>query len=360
MDSRDIIDRLYEKTMVEQEELRMLLEDTAEETQEYLMQKAQMVSRRIFGNKIYLRGLIEFSNYCRNDCLYCGIRRSNQNLERYRLSKEQILSCCETGRTLGFRTFVLQSGEDLFYSDDRIVEIVSEIKKRFPDCAVTLSIGEKGKESYEKYFRAGADRYLLRHETADEGHYGKLHPKEMSLANRKRCLFELKEIGYQVGCGIMVGSPYQTVETLMEDLYFMKELQPHMIGIGPFITHQDTPFAGFENGSVEFTLHLLSILRLMFPKALLPATTALGTLDPMGREKGILAGANVLMPNLSPAAVRKKYALYDNKICTGEEAAECSQCLRGRIEKIGYEIVESRGDYGESQEQLFARSAKFS
>lgn len=348
MNSGEIIDRLYEKAMVEQEELRTLLEDTAAETQEYLAQAAQAVSRRIFGNKIYLRGLIEFSNYCRNDCLYCGIRRSNQNLERYRLSKEQILSCCKTGHALGFRTFVLQGGEDLFYSDDAVVGIVSEIKERFPDCAVTLSIGEKSRESYERYFRAGADRYLLRHETANEEHYGRLHPKEMSLANRKRCLFDLKEIGYQVGCGIMVGSPYQTVETLMEDLYFMKELQPHMIGIGPFITHQDTPFAGFESGSVDFTLRLLSILRLMFPKVLLPATTALGTLDPMGREKGILAGANVLMPNLSPATVRKKYALYDNKICTGEEAAECNQCLRTRIEKIGYEVMESRGDYGES------------
>lgn len=348
MNSREIIDRLYEKTIVGQEEFRLLLEDTAAETQRYLAQKARMVSRCVFGNKIYLRGLIEFSNYCRNDCLYCGIRRSNQNLERYRLSEEQILSCCKTGHALGFRTFVLQSGEDLFYSDDMIVEIVSEIKKRFPDCAVTLSIGEKEKKSYEKYFRAGADRYLLRHETANEEHYGRLHPEEMSLVNRKRCLFDLKEIGYQVGCGIMVGSPYQTVETLIEDLYFMKELQPHMIGIGPFITHQDTPFAGFEDGSVDLTLRLLSILRLMFPKVLLPATTALGTLDPMGREKGILAGANVLMPNLSPTMVRKKYALYDNKICTGDEAAECNQCLRGRIQKIGYEVIESRGDYGES------------
>lgn len=347
MDSREIIDKLYKNTIVEREEFRQLLGDMDIETKEYLSKKAGNVSRSVFGNRIYLRGLIEFTNYCKNDCLYCGIRRSNKEAERYRLSKEEILSCCKTGYSLGFRTFVLQGGEDPFFSDDKICDLVKNIKKQFPDCAITLSIGEKSKESYQSYFQAGADRYLLRHETANEEHYKKLHPKEMSLANRKRCLFDLKEIGYQVGCGIMVGSPYQTKETILEDLFFMKELNPHMIGIGPFITQKNTIFAEYENGSVELTLRLLSILRLMFPQVLLPATTALGTLDPMGRENGILAGANVLMPNLSPVKVREKYTLYDNKICTGEEAAECSRCLQARIQKIGYQAIEARGDYGE-------------
>lgn len=347
MNNREIIDRLYKNTTVEPEEFRQLLGDMDADTQEYLSEKARKVSRRIFGNRIYLRGLIEFTNYCKNDCFYCGIRRSNQQVERYHLSKEEILSCCKIGYDLGFRTFVLQGGEDLSFSDEILCDLIYHIKKQFPECAITLSIGEKSKESYQRYFEAGADRYLLRHETANEEHYRKLHPKEMSLVNRKHCLFYLKEIGYQVGCGIMVGSPYQTKETILEDLLFMKELKPHMIGIGPFITQKNTIFAEFQNGSVEFTLRLLSILRLMFPQVLLPATTALGTLDPMGREKGILAGANVLMPNLSPIKVREKYTLYDNKICTGEEAAECNQCLQERIKKIGYTIVKVRGDYGE-------------
>lgn len=346
MNSREIIDRLYKNTTVEPEEFRQLLGNMDADTQEYLSEKARKVSRRIFGNRIYLRGLIEFTNYCKNDCFYCGIRRSNQQVERYHLSKKEILSCCKTGYDLGFRTFVLQGGEDLSFSDEILCDLIYHIKKQFPECAITLSIGEKSKESYRSYFEAGADRYLLRHETANEEHYRKLHPKEMSLANRKHCLFDLKEIGYQVGCGIMVGSPYQTKETILEDLLFMKELKPHMIGIGPFITQKNTMFAEFQNGSVEFTLRLLSILRLMFPQVLLPATTALGTLDPMGREKGILAGANVLMPNLSPIKVREKYTLYDNKICTGEEAAECNQCLQERIKKIGYTIEKVRGDYG--------------
>ncbi len=347
MNNREIIDRLYKNTTVEPEEFRQLLGDMDADTQEYLSEKARKVSRRVFGNRIYLRGLIEFTNYCKNDCFYCGIRRSNQQVERYHLSKEEILSCCKTGYDLGFRTFVLQGGEDLSFSDEILCDLIYHIKKQFPECAITLSIGEKSKESYQRYFEAGADRYLLRHETANEEHYRKLHPKEMSLINRKHCLFHLKEIGYQVGCGIMVGSPYQTKETILEDLLFMKKLKPHMIGIGPFITQKNTIFAEFQNGSVEFTLRLLSILRLMFPQVLLPATTALGTLDPMGREKGILAGANVLMPNLSPIKVREKYTLYDNKICTGEEAAECNQCLQERIKKIGYAIVKVRGDYGE-------------
>jgi len=294
---------------------------------------------------VYIRGLIEFTNYCRNDCYYCGIRRSNREAERYRLTKEQILECCSTGYDLGFRTFVLQGGEDGYFTDDRMVDIISSIKSEYPDCAITLSIGEKSHESYKAFFDAGAERYLLRHETADPEHYRKLHPQELSLKNRKKCLQDLKKIGFQVGCGFMVGSPYQTTDCLVEDLLFIKEFSPHMVGIGPFIPHHATQFAEKPAGTLELTLFLLGIIRLMLPTVLLPATTALGTIHPRGRELGILAGANVVMPNLSPRSVRKKYMLYDNKICTGDEAAECRYCLERRLESIGCRVAVSRGDH---------------
>ncbi|MCD8157561.1 MAG: [FeFe] hydrogenase H-cluster radical SAM maturase HydE [Clostridiales bacterium] len=340
-----IIERIYKDRDLTLDELKAVFA-FSEEEREKLFAKARQVGTENFGKNIYLRGLIEISSFCKNDCFYCGIRKSNSKAERYRLEEDVILECCKTGRKLGFMTFVLQGGEDEYYTDDVIERIIMNIKKECPDCAVTLSLGERSKESYQRLFEAGADRYLLRHETADNNHYRRLHPPFMSLENRKQCLYNLKEIGYQTGCGIMVGSPFQTVECIYEDIKFMKNLQPHMIGIGPFITHKDTPFKDFKSGSVDDTLVLLSVLRLIFPKVLLPATTALGTMDPMGREKGILAGANVLMPNLSPVRVRKKYSLYDNKICMGEEAAECSACLRGRIERIGYKVTDCRGDYG--------------
>ena len=324
------------------EELASLIED--ETATEVLGKEADEVRRANYGTEVYVRGLIEFSNYCKNDCYYCGIRKGNQKADRYRLSFDDILSCCEEGFQLGFRTFVLQGGEDPWYTDEKVCQIVSAIKERFPECAVTLSIGEKSKESYQAYFNAGAERYLLRHETADPVHYQKLHPDSMSLENRKRCLFDLKEIGYQVGSGFMVGSPYQTAENLVSDLRFLQELQPDMIGIGPYITHQDTPFAKFPSGSLTKTLRLVSILRLLFPYALIPSTTALGTIHPEGRELGLKAGGNVVMPNLSPVSVRKKYELYENKICTGEEAAQCRGCLEARVKRAGYQIVTARGD----------------
>ena len=312
-----------------------------------LIAEADRLRRQYYGTAVYLRGLIEICNVCKNDCLYCGIRRSNSCLDRYRLSHEDIMSCCENGYELGFRTFVLQGGEDPYYSDEVICSIVSDIKEKYPDCAVTLSLGEKERKSYAAYKAAGADRYLLRHETANEEHYAKLHPEGMSLKHRKDCLFTLKELGYQVGSGFMVGSPYQTAENLVEDLRFLQELKPDMIGIGPFIPHKDTPFKDFPGGSLELTLRMVAILRLMFPYALIPSTTALGTIHPLGREMGLKAGANVVMPNLSPVRVRKLYELYDNKICTGEEAAECRGCLERRVQSAGYEIVSARGDvYG--------------
>lgn len=342
MSNFNLVETLLKKRDLPDYELKTLL--NSDKYDSALYAAADKIRREIYGDEVYLRGLIEFSNYCRNNCYYCGIRAANKNTSRYRLSKEEILSCCEEGYTLGFRTFVLQGGEDPYYTDDIICDTVSEIRNRFPDCAITLSIGEKSKESYKKYFDAGANRYLLRHETADDSHYRRLHPESMSLDNRKRCLFDLKEIGYQVGSGFMVGSPYQTVDCIIKDLRFLQSLQPDMIGIGPYITHQDTPFASFESGSLTLTLRLISVLRLMFPYALIPATTALGTIHPQGRELGLKAGANVVMPNLSPVRVRKFYELYENKICTGEEAAQCRGCLEKRIETAGYRAVTAIGN----------------
>lgn len=341
---KTLIDTLENQGFLSKDEYIDLLSNYSEEDAEYLKSKARKIAFQYFENKVYSRGLIEFTNYCKNDCYYCGIRRSSK-ASRYRLSREEILSCCEKGYDLGFRTFVLQGGEDGIYTDDDMVDIVSSIKEGYPDCAVTLSIGEKSYSSFLRYHEAGADRYLLRHETASEQHYNLLHPESQNLKTRKQCLYDLKEIGYQVGTGFMVGSPYQTVENLAEDLLFIKELSPAMVGIGPFIPHHDTPFADMEQGSYELTLFLIGVLRLMIPNALIPATTALGTIHPLGRENGILSGANVVMPNLSPVAVRKKYELYDNKICTGDEAAECKVCLQNRMNKIGYEIVTDRGDF---------------
>ena len=339
-----LIDRLRKETVLPREELGILLSTMTKEDAEYLYRNADEVRREHYGTDVYIRGLIEFTNYCRNDCLYCGIRRSNTRAQRYRLTTEEILDCCDKGYLLGFRTFVLQGGEDLFFTDEKICAIVSEIKKRHPDCAVTLSIGERQRESYEAFFKAGADRYLLRHETINPAHYRLLHPKELTIENRRQCLNDLREIGFQVGCGMMVGSPYQTLDYILDDLYFMKDFRPHMIGIGPFIPHADTPFHDRERGTLEDTLRLLAIIRLMNPRVLLPATTALGTIYPLGREMGIQAGANVVMPNLSPTGVRDKYMLYDGKICTGDEAAECRRCMELRMEKIGYHVVSARGD----------------
>lgn len=339
-----LIDKLKKEQALTKAEWVELIEGRNAELAEYLFALAREERHHYYDHDVYVRGLIEFTNYCKNDCLYCGIRKSNSNTKRYRLSEEDILSCCGTGYELGFRTFVLQGGEDGFYTDEKLVHIISRIKELYPDCALTLSIGEKSRESYQAYYDAGADRYLLRHETANAAHYAKLHPALLSAANRQQCLWNLKDIGYQVGTGFMVGSPYQTAEHLAEDLLFIKKLNPHMIGIGPFIPHHDTPFADEKAGTLELTLFMLGLLRLMLPKVLLPATTALGTIHPKGRELGIQAGANVVMPNLSPVSVRKDYSLYDNKICTGDEAAECRFCLERRMKSIGYNIVTSRGD----------------
>ena len=341
-----VLDRFLETHRLTEAEYAELLElRQDEETANRLREEALHLRRQYYGNNVFTRGLIEFTNYCKNNCRYCGIRSGNRNAHRYRLSEEEIMECCENVYELGYRTFVLQGGEDPYYTDEQMAAIIRRIKSRFPDAAVTLSIGEKSYDSYRRFREAGADRYLLRHETADEDLYRALHPQAMSLENRKKCLWNLKELGYQVGAGFMVGAPGQTSAHLAKDLVFLQELEPHMVGIGPFIPHHDTIYAEEKAGSVELTLFLLSVIRIMLPQVLLPATTALGTLDPLGREKGLAAGANVVMPNLSPVKNRKLYELYDNKICTGEEAAECRNCLSHRVRQVGFELVDERGDH---------------
>lgn len=349
----ELVDMLERHHILARDEFCYLLDHMTGEGETYLFEKARNAALANYGNRIFVRGLIEFTNYCKNDCYYCGIRRSNQNAVRYRLMPEQIMDCCRTGYGLGFRTFVLQGGEDLWFTDDKIAYLVGRIKSTYPDCAVTLSVGEREYASYKLWFDAGADRYLLRHETANPCHYASLHPPQMLPEYRKECLRSLKEIGYQTGCGVMVGAPYQTTEHIAEDLEYIYGLNPEMVGIGPFLPHHDTPFKDRPAGTLSQTLRLLAIVRLMLPRVLLPSTTALGTASPDGREKGVLAGANVVMPNLSPLDVRRKYMLYDNKISTGVEAAANIKELKKRMKAIGYEVVTDRGDYRKSgQEQV--------
>ena len=339
------LDKLEQEHRLSKEEWITLIEGRTDAFAEKVFERARKQRHIYYGNKVYIRGLIEFTNYCKNDCYYCGIRKSNCNAERYRLTEEEILSCCENGYASGFRTFVLQGGEDPYFDTERMTALIRRIRTAFPDCAITLSIGEKTKETYQAFRQAGADRYLLRHETYNTDHYRKLHPEPLSAEERQGCLYALKEAGYQVGSGIMVGSPYQTAEHIAEDLLFLQELQPEMAGIGPFIPHKDTKFANEAAGTLELTLYLLGLLRIMLPKVLLPATTAVSTIHPDGRKLGILAGANVVMPNLSPKERRKHYSLYDNKRCMGDEAAEGLALLKAEMQEIGYEVVTDRGDF---------------
>lgn len=339
-----LIEKLKNEKKLSLEEYEFLIENRTKEATLMLREQAVSVRQQVYGNAVFIRGLIEISNICKNNCLYCGIRKENSNVVRYRLTEEEILECCKEGYELGFRTFVLQGGEDGYYTDSVLCKLISTVKSSYPECAVTLSLGESSRDSYQKLFDAGADRYLLRHETADESHYGILHPTELSYEKRMRCLQDLKDIGYQTGCGFMVGSPYQTTKHLAKDLKFIEEFGPDMCGIGPFIPAKGTPFEKLEAGTLELTCYLLSIIRLIRPNILLPSTTALGTIDPKGREMGILAGANVVMPNLSPASVRKKYRLYDNKVSDGAESAQSRQILTEKMHAIGYQVVTDRGD----------------
>ena len=343
-DLKVLIDRVVAGESLTVEEYALLIKERNPASAARLAAAATERRQAIYGNTVYIRGLIEVSNICKNNCYYCGIRAGNQNCDRYRLTEEDILSACEEGYELGFRTFVLQGGEDGYFTDERLTSLLRAIKETHPDCAVTLSLGERSRESYQNLYDAGADRYLLRHETATKSHYERLHPSPLSFDERMRCLYDLREIGYQVGCGFMVGSPYQTDEDIARDLKFIEAFKPDMCGIGPFIPHKDTVFADFSPGTLELTCYLLSIVRLIHPPVLLPSTTALGTIHPEGRELGILAGANVVMPNLSPASVRKKYMLYDNKVSDGAESAQSKAELQRRMASIGYEVVTARGD----------------
>lgn len=329
-------------------EYEFLIDNRNEEITELLKNEAVKKRKEIYGNTVFIRGLIEISNICKNDCFYCGIRASNKECDRYRLTKDEILSCCDEGYSLGFRTFVMQGGEDLHFADEVLCDIIGEIKKKYPDCAITLSLGERSFESYKKLYDAGADRYLLRHETADEEHYKKLHPEKMNYKTRMECLKNLKKIGFQTGCGFMVGSPHQTTENLAKDLKFIEEFSPEMCGIGPFIPHKATKFRDCPSGDVELTCYLLSIIRLIKPTILLPATTALGSAEQGGRERGILCGANVIMPNLSPHSVRKKYELYNNKLISGNESAQEIENLKNSMKNIGYKIIVDKGDIKEN------------
>lgn len=342
---KELIERLERERDLTNAEFAVLLDQSSGADRDFLFERARAVRDAHYDRKVYIRGLIELTNYCKNDCLYCGIRKSNSSCERYRLTKEQILSCCESGYALGFRTFVLQGGEDGWYTDERMTDIVRAMRQAYPDCAITLSLGERGRESFKRLYDAGANRYLLRHETADEAHYARLHPASMTLTHRLQCLRDLKEIGFQTGAGFMVGSPYQTTECIVRDFRFLQELKPQMVGLGPFIPHHATPLKDFPAGSTERTLLCLSIVRLLLPNVLLPATTALATIDGDGRIKGMNAGCNVVMPNLSPLEDRSKYLLYDNKASSGEEAAESLRALREHLAAAGYEVVIDRGDY---------------
>jgi len=342
---KKLIDELMTGRMLSDGQFKDLITKSDEEIDEYIFYNSRKNQYKYFGKKVYIRGLVEISNYCKKDCYYCGIRKSNINSQRYRLNKEDILKCCDAGYDLGFRTFVMQGGEDNFFSDDYMCEIISKIRKKYKDCAITLSIGERSSLSYKRLYEAGANRFLLRHETADSKHYSSMHPHGTTLENRMKCLNDLKNIGFQTGCGLMVGSPKQTVDSLIKDLRFIKDFDPHMVGIGPFIPHNDTPFKDYPSGDVALTLRILGLVRIMLPKVLLPATTALGTASKCGREKGILAGANVVMPNLSPNNVRHKYMLYNNKLSSGLEAAESLNALKKSMSDIGYEVVSERGDH---------------
>lgn len=339
----ELVEKLYKYNNLDKEELIYLLQKINDDNKKILIEAANKIRKERYGNKVYMRGLIEFTNYCKRNCKYCGIRADNRKLERYRLTNEEIIECVKNGKEIGYSTYVLQGGEDSYFDDEKVVEIVKAIKSIYPYDAVTLSIGERSYESYKKMYDAGADRYLLRHETASKKLYESLHP-DGDYDNRIKCLWNLKEIGYQVGAGFMVGLPGQTTEDLVEDLLFIKKLEPHMCGIGPFIPHKDTPYRSEERGRLDDVITMLAITRLLLPNVLLPATTALGSISDKGREMGIKAGANVVMPNLSPVNVRDKYSLYNNKICTGDEAAECRICIENRINNIGFEIDLGRGD----------------
>ncbi len=347
-----LIDKLKKHRILSETELCFILDNISLKEIPYLYKASFVVKEKYYQNRVYLRGIIEISNYCKQGCFYCGINSQNQKIERYRLSQSEILAACQIGYDLGYRTFVIQGGEDTYYTDQLMVEIIKEIKVKCADAAITLSLGEKSKESYQKLFDAGADRYLLRHEAASRRLYETIHPKYMSYDTRRECLSHLKEIGYQVGAGFMVGLPTQTNDDLVEDLLYVKSLEPHMVGIGPYLCHEDTPLRGSKSGTLQETLVMVALTRLLLPKVLLPSTTALGSLDPMGREMALEAGANVLMPNISPTENRILYEIYPDKICITDTSGQCRNCIENRIIARGHVVDLSRGDHFDIEKKL--------
>ncbi len=338
-----LIKKLYIKNDLEDEELLYLLDNINEKEKKYLFSLAKKTRDEVYGNRVYLRGLIEFTNYCNKRCVYCGINASNKNVKRYRLTKHEILDSCIKGKKLGFNTFVLQGGEDKFFTDEIICDIVQSIKLKIPDCAVTLSIGEREFESYKAFKKAGVDRYLLRHETTNSDLYTRLHPNS-KLQNRMECLKDLKDLGFQTGAGFMVGLPGYETKDYVKDLRFLKNLQPEMVGIGPFIPHADTEMKHCKSGDLKTVILILAMVRLLLPKVLLPATTALSTIDSEGRKKGLNAGANVIMPNLTPGIYREDYSLYNEKMITGSESVEELELIKKQLEDYGYICDMSKGD----------------
>lgn len=341
---QNLIDRLFQGERLTRAAFQALVRCEDQDALELLFQRAKERTEEVFGNHVYIRGLVEISSYCKQDCFYCGLRCSNQKAQRYRLSPDEILATCEKGYEMGFRTFVLQGGEDDYYTDEAMCELIREICLSCPGSAVTLSLGEKRKQSYEAFRKAGASRYLLRHETATAEHFSRLHPPGQRLETRMEALATLKDLGFQVGAGFMVGAPFQTPEHMAENLYFLQEFRPHMVGIGPFIPHQDTPFGKYPAGDSSQTVKMIAITRGILPGALIPATTALATLSKDARMRALQGGANVVMPNLSPNEVRVKYNLYNNKLSTGTESAQMLVALREELERYGRKMDLSRGD----------------
>ena len=344
---KELIERLASEHTLDASTMVLLLHCAAHDTATLtlLRDTAVRTAQEQFGLGIYIRGLIELSSHCHRDCLYCGLRRSNSTAERYRLTQEEVLACCEEGYRLGFRTFVLQAGEDATHTDDWLEALIAEIRSRYPEAAITLSLGERSEASYLRLRQAGADRYLLRHEAANEKLYTSLHPHGRGLQHRLACAEALQRAGYQVGLGMMIGVKGQTIGHIVEDLKLMERMRPEMVGIGPFIPHPSTPLGSEPAGALGLTLATLAIARLLLPQALIPSTTALATLTPTGRLEGILSGANVVMPNLSPSDVRAKYAIYENKASWGAEAAEGLAALEAELSSIGYHIDYTRGDF---------------
>ena len=341
---RNLINKLYQEQTLSKANLMTLLRNMNDEDREYLYEKAYSVRYENYKNSVYVRGLIEFSNYCKNDCSYCGISTHNKDITRYHMTPEEIHKTTEIGYDLGFRTFVLQGGEDTSFTDEVFADIIRSVKSAFSDVAITLSIGERSKSSYQMLYDAGADRFLIRHETINKKLYESLHPK-MSFDSRIQALYDLKDIGYQIGTGFMVGVPGQTIEDLADDLLFIKELDSHMIGIGPFIPHKNTPLKDEPSGSAELTYTLIAILRLMLPKSLIPSTTSLATLHTNNRYKGFQVGANVVMPNLTPYDYKKKYQLYDGKKITDTESYEALEQLKTQCVDAGFYLDMAKGDY---------------